>query len=180
MKLKNVLLIFLRCLKVRFIRGVAGLLALILGLMLVKLLMTPLTAKGDQENLYGEKGGNEYYLAYGEKFKEARIIDLITRKAKEYGVNSKLAICIARKESINFNTDVLIGNRDGDNHLTCKLKWSEHYGKPIDSRGMWQWNECAHPNLPDVDAYSIDESTELAMAQLKINPKIWSTYKDCN
>lgn len=145
--------------------------------LLTKVVKAPITIK--EAEARETVSNNAYYFAYGEKFKETRIVDLITRKAKEYGVNPRLAVCIARKESQNFATDVLIGARDGDNHLTCKIKNSEHYGEPIESRGLWQWNECAHPNLPDSDAYDIEESTELAMPALRDYPTIWSTYKDC-
>lgn len=126
-----------------------------------------------------EAQAHEDTYLINEKVDKKWLDSFITKKAIEYGVNPKLAICIARKESLNYKKEVILGQEDGDGHLICNYKWSEHYGEPIRSVGMWQWNTCAHPNIPILDAQDPLEATELAMPALRDNPWIWSTYKDC-
>jgi len=90
------------------------------------------------------------------------IIDL----AWEYRVNPDMAMFIAEKES-RFNPRAI-----GDRHLTCKRT-----GMPIRSRGIWQINDCANPEVSDAEAFSVVSSTLWAMPRLKEKPWIWSVYK---
>lgn len=92
--------------------------------------------------------------------------EIIVSKAEEYGVPVDLALFIAKEES-QFNPSAV-----GDTHLIC-----EATGKPIRSRGIWQINSCAHPDVSDELAFNVASSTDWAMPLLKKTPEIWSTYK---
>lgn len=95
----------------------------------------------------------------------------VEEQAIAHGVNPLLAVFIAEKES-RFRKEVIIGEVDGDTHLTCPAT-----GEPIRSRGLWQINDCAHPNVPDEVAYDVVSSTLWAMPMLLERPWMWSTYK---
>lgn len=93
------------------------------------------------------------------------IIATINRISTEMGYPTPIiAIEIARGES-RFNPNAV-----GDGHLTCKKT-----GKPIRSRGVYQINNCAHPNITDAQAFDIEWSTEWTINQLKKgNCRIWT------
>lgn len=67
-----------------------------------------------------------------------------------FGKNSDMYL-IANCES-GFNTYVV-----GDGHLICKRT-----GLPIRSRGIWQINDCAHPEVSDAQAFDPIWSTNWA------------------
>ena len=96
----------------------------------------------------------------------ADIEEMIARKALEQGVSVELALFIVSKESRFDNFAV------GDEHLTC-----ERTGKPIRSRGLWQFADCYHPDITDEMAFDPEVSTDLALPKLKTNPEMWSTYR---
>jgi len=93
------------------------------------------------------------------------IIATINRISTEMGYPTPIiAIEIARGES-RFNPNAV-----GDGHLTCKKT-----GKPIRSRGVYQINNCAHPNITDAQAFDIEWSTRWSINQLKMgNCRIWT------
>lgn len=88
-----------------------------------------------------------------------------------------MAVFVASHESAGFDPKVLTGERVGDSHLTCLLKDSPNYGKPIRSRGIWQINDCAHPDVSDELALDVASSTDWAMPRLKTEPEIWTAYR---
>lgn len=63
---------------------------------------------------------------------------------------------IANCES-GFNTKAV-----GDGNLICNIKSSPFYGKPVRSRGVWQINECAYPEITDELAFDAEWSTRWA------------------
>ena len=94
----------------------------------------------------------------------------VTAEAHEVGISPGLAVCIVEHES-RFRADAL-----GDGHLTC-----ERTGKPMRSRGLWQINDCFHPEVPDEVAFSAPSSTQWALARIKSGRAgEWSTYARCN
>lgn len=97
---------------------------------------------------------------------QAQVRAFIAQSARRHGISEFMALYIAENES-HFNQYAV-----GDTHLTCKRT-----GKPIRSRGIWQINDCAWPEVSDVVAFDIKKSTEWAMPKLKETPEIWSTYK---
>lgn len=87
--------------------------------------------------------------------------------SNEYGVDPQMSLFLTWKESQWYNGAV------GDGHLICKRT-----GKPIRSRGVWQINNCAHPNITDEQAFDVEWSTHWAMKEIKKNGcGIWSTCK---
>lgn len=148
-------------------------LLLIVGLKSVKVVIAP------EASAHTLSTPNDRYIINGKVDKNA-IISLIRYKAKEYGVDPQLAVCIASNESIGFKKEVLTGEQLGDGHLTCKNPDSPLYGKPIQSAGIYQWNLCAHPNVPFSDATDIEEATILAMGTMRTNPSAWlNSYTKC-
>jgi len=98
---------------------------------------------------------------------QGEIRTMISAKAQKYGVSSYLALSLASWES-QFNPRAV-----GDTHLTCKKT-----GKPIRSRGLWQINSCAWPEVTDEQAFDPMWSSEWAMPKIRETPEIWSTYKN--
>ena len=94
-----------------------------------------------------------------------KIRRIIVREAIEQGVGIEMALYIAEKESGFIATAV------GDLHLTCKKT-----GLPIRSRGIWQINDCANPDVPDWVAFDPLLSTQWAMPRLLKKPEIWTVY----
>lgn len=72
--------------------------------------------------------------------------------AQEYNYNPQTALFLTWQESKWRNTTV------GDEHLTCKRT-----GLPIRSRGVWQINNCSHPEVTDEQAFDVEWSTHWAM-----------------
>ena len=97
---------------------------------------------------------------------QGAIRTIIVAKAREMGVSELIALEIADKES-RFNPLAV-----GDKHLICKKT-----GKRIRSRGIWQINSCAWPEVTDEIAFSVEKSTAWAMPKIKETPEIWSVYK---
>ena len=95
---------------------------------------------------------------------------MIVFKADEANVQRTLALFIVFNES-SYNPFAI-----GDTYLIC-----EKTGKPIRSRGLWQWNDCAHPWITDEMAFNPIISTNLAMAELKKGIKqclkLWTTCR---
>lgn len=78
--------------------------------------------------------------------------DLIRQKARENNLNEEKVIFIAKCES-QINPNAL-----GDGNLSCKKT-----NKPMRSRGIWQINECGHPEISDEQAFDKNWSTDWAM-----------------
>jgi len=94
----------------------------------------------------------------------------VTMEAHQVGISPGLAVCIVEHES-RFRVDAL-----GDGHLTCRRT-----GKPMRSRGLWQINDCFHPEVSDEVAFSAPGSTEWALARIKSGRAgEWSTYERCS
>lgn len=88
------------------------------------------------------------------------------------GIDPQIALFIAEKES---RFDFL---SRGDLNGVCK--YGKNKGKPQESRGIWQFNNCSFPNISDAEAFDVASSTALAMEQMKKgNYKIWSVYRWC-
>lgn len=102
--------------------------------------------------------------------KEKTIQEKITEAAKEAGVNPSLALLIVKNES-SFNPKAL-----GDGHLICKQ--GPNKGKYIQSRGLWQINDCAWPEVTDEQAYDVDWSTAWAIPKVIEMPCIWTAYRN--
>lgn len=102
--------------------------------------------------------------------KEKTIQEKITEAAKKEGVSPALALLIVDKES-SFNPNAV-----GDQHLICK--YGPNKGKYIQSRGLWQINDCAWPEVTDEQAFDVDWSTAWAMPKVKTTPCIWTAYSD--
>jgi hypothetical protein len=103
-------------------------------------------------------------LTFDESFRHG-----VAFEAAEAGVSPRLALCIVEHES-RFQPDAL-----GDVHLTCPAT-----GEPMRSRGLWQINDCFHPEVSDDVAFSGEDSTEWALARIKQgHAEEWSTYDRC-
>lgn len=99
------------------------------------------------------------------KWDKDTIRQYIEKQAIENGVDTKMALHVAKNESGYGQYQV------GDGHLTCKKT-----GKPIRSRGVWQINDCAHPTVTDEQAFDVVWSTNWTMQEMKKNGcRIWST-----
>jgi len=82
--------------------------------------------------------------------------DMIKEKARANNLNEEKIIFIARCES-QIEPDAL-----GDSHLICAKTQ-----KPVRSRGVWQINNCAHPEISDEQAFDLEWSTNWAMEIFK-------------
>lgn len=105
---------------------------------------------------------------------DQKVPETIARIVAERGtIEVQSALFITLKES-TWNPTA-----KGDGHLICKLKKSKNYGKPIRSRGVWQINDCAHPEVTDKQAYDVTWSTHWAMDTMEKDGgcKQWSTCK---
>lgn len=87
-----------------------------------------------------------------------------------FGRNS-LMYKIAQCES-NFDTHAI-----GDGHLICKQT-----GEPIRSRGIWQINNCAYPEITDEQAFDPVWSTQWAKEQFEkgLAEKEWKNCYNLN
>jgi Lysozyme like domain len=74
------------------------------------------------------------------------------------------ALFIAQHES-QFDPTTM-----GDTDKTCAD------GSTMRSRGLWQINSCAWPEINDATAFSVVSSTEWAMIHINENPDIWSAW----
>lgn len=71
-------------------------------------------------------------------------------------VDPALALYVVNGES-RFNPLAV-----GDTHLTCKAT-----GKPIRSRGLFQWNNCANPQVTDAQAFNPDYIIPFSIPKMK-------------
>ena len=93
----------------------------------------------------------------------------ISQQCLLQNVSIKQCLAIIEHES-QFNPRAL-----GDDELICKS--GPNKGKPVHSRGLWQVNDCAWPEVTDDVAFSVVSSTAWAIPHFKQNPWWWSTYK---
>lgn len=84
------------------------------------------------------------------------IEDLIRLKAHSNNLNEEKIIFIAKCESQIKPRSI------GDGHLTCSRT-----GNPMRSRGIWQINDCGHPEIYDEQAFDPVWSTDWAMEVFK-------------
>ncbi len=82
--------------------------------------------------------------------------EMIREKARINNLNEEKIIYIARCESQLDHQAV------GDGNLTCAST-----KKPMRSRGIWQINECGHPEINDAQAFDPAWSTDWAMEVFK-------------
>lgn len=82
--------------------------------------------------------------------------DLIKEKARANNLDEEKIIFIARCES-QIEPDAL-----GDSHLICAKTQ-----KSVRSRGVWQINNCAHPEISDEQAFDLEWSTDWAIEIFK-------------
>lgn len=82
--------------------------------------------------------------------------EMVAEKSSLNGINEKKVLFIAECES-KMNLRAL-----GDGHLICSKT-----GKPMRSRGIWQINECGHPEVTDEQAFDPVKSTDWAMEIFK-------------
>ena len=103
------------------------------------------------------------------EWNKEKIKQYIEKQAIIYGVSTSTALFIVEHES-NFEPWRL-----GDDDKTC---WKT--GDPVRSRGLWQINFCAGPEVTDDIAFDVVSSTIWSMEMLK-NGKAneWSTYRFC-
>lgn len=82
--------------------------------------------------------------------------DLIRERARANNLDEEKIIFIARCES-QIEPEAI-----GDGHLFCaKTK------EVVRSRGVWQINDCAHPEISDEQAFDLEWSTGWAMEIFK-------------
>ncbi len=93
----------------------------------------------------------------------------VAKQCALQNVSVKQCLAIIEHES-QFNPKA-----SGDDELICKS--GPNKGKPVQSRGLWQINSCAWPEVTDDVAFSIVSSTQWAIPHFKQNPWWWSTYK---
>src|SRR3990167_9344525 len=110
-----------------------------------------------------------YYNAIGlGNYDKDLLRDFVIIEARMYGVDPQLASKIVQAES-GFNNDAI-----GDTHLKCRTT-----GKPMRSRGLWQWNTCGNSHITDKMAFDPIISTNLALEEIKKNGcKKWSNCKE--
>lgn len=100
------------------------------------------------------------------------VIRRLEALAKDYGVDTELALYVAEYES-GFDA-----NSIGDMDITCKQGINK--GKPIRARGIFQWTECYWPNITDEQAFNLEWSIIKAMPYLKNKDTcvtIWTTCR---
>jgi hypothetical protein len=84
------------------------------------------------------------------------IEDLIREKARAQNLDENKIAFIAKCES-QMEPEVV-----GDGHLLCKRT-----GQPMRSRGIWQLNDCGHPEISDEQAFDPEWSTNWAIEIFK-------------
>ncbi len=84
------------------------------------------------------------------------IEEMIRFKAHSNNLDEEKIIFIARCESQIEPRSI------GDGHLTCSRT-----GNSVSSRGIWQINNCAHPEISDEQAFDPEMSTDWAMEVFK-------------
>lgn len=101
------------------------------------------------------------------------VTQTIATIAGQYGYDPQTALFLTWHES-HWKPTAL-----GDGHLICNLKKSPNFGKPIRSRGVWQINDCAHPEITDKQANDVEWSTHWAMQTIAKDGSCrqWSTCK---
>jgi len=115
---------------------------------------------------------------------EEELVNYIAEQAKENGVNENVAISVMKCETPWKTNEQgrYYDARDSQSRLTYnegQIKrnpdWGEVGGREK-SFGVWQYHLPAHPEMTIEEASSVEESTEIAMQDLKVNPKKWTCY----
>lgn len=88
--------------------------------------------------------------------KPKTVEDIIREKARSNNLNEDKVLFIAKCESQLGPTTL------GDGHLTCPRT-----GKPMRSRGIWQINDCYHPQVSDKQAFDPAWATDWAIEKFK-------------
>jgi hypothetical protein len=91
-----------------------------------------------------------------EEVRPLTLEEMIRERARINNLNEEKIIYIARCES-QLNHQAV-----GDGNLTCAST-----KKPMRSRGLWQINECGHPEISDEQAFDPVWSTDWAMEVFK-------------
>lgn len=102
---------------------------------------------------------------------ELEIRRRVTDGAVLGGADPDMALFYVEHES-HFNPKA-----DGDNDLICNLPKSPNFGKQIHSRGIFQINDCAWPEVTNEQAFDVNFSIAWAIPKLKTTPEIWTAYK---
>lgn len=108
----------------------------------------PIVTHIEPELIESASGGGEITVKTPE--------DLIRERARENNLDEEKIIFIARCES-QIEPEAI-----GDGHLVC-AKTQER----VRSRGVWQINNCAHPEISDEQAFDLIWSTGWAMEIFK-------------
>jgi len=82
--------------------------------------------------------------------------DIVRKLARSSNLDEDKVVFIAKCES-QLEPKTL-----GDGHLTCKRT-----GEPMRSRGIWQINECYHPEVSDKQAFDPEWATNWAIKKFK-------------
>ena len=114
------------------------------GLMPIELAKTHI----EPDMIESAAGGQEITIKTSE--------DLIREQARANNLDEEKIIFIARCES-QIEPDAL-----GDGHLVCSRTQER-----VRSRGVWQINNCAHPEISDEQAFDLEWSTDWAIEIFK-------------
>jgi hypothetical protein len=88
--------------------------------------------------------------------KPKSIEELVREKARSSNLNEDKVLFITKCESELDPTKL------GDGNLTCPST-----GRPMRSRGLWQINQCYHPEVSDKQAFDPEWSTNWAIKMFK-------------
>lgn len=88
--------------------------------------------------------------------KPKTVEEIIRAKARSNNLNEDKVLFIAKCES-QLEPKTL-----GDGHLICPLD-----GKVMRSRGIWQINDCWHPEVSDKQAFDPEWATDWALKMFK-------------
>lgn len=92
----------------------------------------------------------------GQQIGPITLEQMIIEKARQNNLDEEKVIFIAKCES-QIEPEAL-----GDGHLICSST-----GDPMRSRGIWQINECGHPEISDEQAFDPEWSTDWAIEIFK-------------
>lgn len=115
---------------------------------------------------------------------EEELINYVTEQAKENGVSTEKAIRVMQCETPWKRNEQgrYYDSTDAQSRLTYnegQIKRNPSWGNVGDrekSYGVWQYHLPAHPEMSVYEASSVEISTEIAMQDLKVNPKKWTCY----
>lgn len=83
---------------------------------------------------------------------------MVTKYAKENGVDLKLANFIVSRES-HYNP-----NEVGDLDIKCNNPGTPYHGKPVYARGLMQITRCYYPEISDEQAFDPEFNLKFGMA----------------